>query len=277
MLREFSGAVLLSAVIATLLLSGCDSSADVPNTEQENFILKLRRLSSELDQVKGTQSGKDGKLPPRNTKDRIKEKEREIDNVMHIATPTAVLWNAEIDSLERTRDLIIFHAEYKEQRYELKIFDEQAKQIVETNFARGDKIAFSGSIGPERSLTQLGGFLNPEFSFYPTFVQKSGSQLTQSAESIDHLLAKQNQLTKEEQLAGQIESQCKQSVVNILKYPASAHFAWFQSEMKKVSDKRWEYRGVIESTNDFGGTIPQNFKCTANIFGDKMRVRVTFE
>lgn len=168
---------IFATVVVSTLLYGCYSTADIPSPQQEEYILKLRRLSTEVDVLTRQREGKDGKLPPRDLEGLIEQKKKEFDNALRV-TPTAVAWNATIDELERRNNLVVIHTSYKEQWYQLNIKDEKAKSVVETTFARGDKIRFSGPIGSEHSLTPLGASLNPDFRFYPTEVQK-GSVVVQ--------------------------------------------------------------------------------------------------
>ena len=261
------------AIALTTSLFGCYSSADIPTAQQEDFILKLRRLSSEMDRVKSERSGQDGKLPPRDLEDRIAKKEQEVDDAMHHSTPVAVNWNANIDELERSGGLIVVRTSYKEQRYVLRVFHEQAMKVAET-FAVGDKIVFSGNLGPERSVTRYGAFLNPEFALYPTSIRKGAIELTQPSEVVEKLILAQKKSAEEARLKEQIQENCKAAVVRNLRYPASAHFSWFQSDIRKLSESRWEYRGVIEATNALGGRVPSRFGCTVNISGEDLRITV---
>ena len=66
--RFFKFIKILTIVI---LISGCYSTAAVPAPGQEEFILKLRLLSSELDSLTNQRGGKDGKLQDRDLEDRI--------------------------------------------------------------------------------------------------------------------------------------------------------------------------------------------------------------
>lgn len=174
--RFFEFIKILTIVI---LISGCYSTAAVPAPGQEEFILKLRRLSSELDSLTNQRGGKDGKLQDRDLEDRIVTKKNEIYDAFHVKTPNAILWNANIDRLERKNENIIIFTSYKEQYYELTISAEKAKNIIEASFARGDKIRFSGALGPEQSTTMTGAFFNPEFNLSPTTVQKGPVEVTQ--------------------------------------------------------------------------------------------------
>ena len=163
--------------IASAILSGCYSTADLPSPQQEEYILQLRRLSTEVDRLTRQRGGTDGKLPPRDLEDRIEQKRKEFSGALS-ATPTAVSWNATIDNLRRSGETIVIHASYKEHWYQLQIQDDKAKRVIEATFASGDNIRFSGPIGPEQSLSPLGASLNPDFHFYPTMIQK-GSVVVQ--------------------------------------------------------------------------------------------------
>ena len=141
--------------------------------------MKLRRLSAQLDTLTNQRGGKDGKLQDRDLEDRIIIKKNEIYDAFRVKTPNAILWNANIDGLERKNGNILIFTSYKEHYYELTISNEKAKNIIETTFARGDKIRFSGAIGPEKSTTMTGAFFNPEFNLSPTTVQKGSVVITQ--------------------------------------------------------------------------------------------------
>ncbi len=171
--------VFFVALIILIMLTGCYSNATFPAPQQEEFILKLRKLSTEIDTLTNARSGKDGKLPPKDLEDRIKIKEAEIFKVLREDTLTANSWNASINRLERRDNLVIIHASYKEHLYELRISNEKAKDIVETTFAKGDDIFFSGNIGPERSASLTGAFFFPEFIFFPTVVRKGATEIRQ--------------------------------------------------------------------------------------------------
>jgi len=267
------------SVIFLLILTvtvGCSPSE---NTDQENFIKSIRAIVSELRELQSEKlfGWLDNNLRPEGVDGKISEKQRQLDQLLGDKDRKAKSWNAEVDSLARDGSNILIWSSHGGHTYQLKIFDSEAKKIVE-EIKAGDEIIFSGVIGAEASLTKTGATLAPEFHFSPSEILWKSVKITQPESEIKELNNEHdrliNQQTEDNQRGQFVTEKCRVMVLKRLKYPASGSFSWFKSELSKKSSNTWIYSDVISAKNELGGELPIRFICEGKFVKDDLHLNL---
>lgn len=271
----------LYAPIVFVLIQIAACSGPAENKEQENFIKNVRTLKSELQnlQTEKLVGWMSKNLQPENLGQQIEEKQRKLDELLGDKSRQANSWNAEVDSLIRDGSNIVIRASYGDHFYRLEIFDPSAKKIAE-EIKAGDQIVFSGRIGAETSITKTGAALAPEFYFPPSEILWKTKKIVQSVAAIEDKKSEQARgqaVSREDsERAAFVKAECRKTVLEKLKYPASGSFSWFKSEMNKKSSDVWVYSDVISAKNEFGGDLPVRFACEGEYEKGKLSLNLRF-
>ena len=269
-----------------MLMIGC--AEEKRNQAQYEFVRKLEKVKddiSDLQVARLLNKGKDGKLPPEDLNQQIDAKKSELATLFR-NPPVADSWNASVVSVNRDGGSIVVLASYGSTLYALKISDPDAKRIAE-NLRDGDKIQFTGRLMAEGSATSIGAIISSEFSVYPTKLVRDDLQLTQteqltelgrSAEANAIANAKRQAVTSagEEELKLRIKEICQETILNKLRYPASAYFPTIIKQYEKGNHGNWIYLDVVSAKNELGADIPRRFKCDGQIEGKEVVVRLKF-
>ena len=275
------------AFAATLmLLIGC--AEEKKNQAQYDFVKKLATVKNDLSDLQMSwlfNKGEGGKLPPEDINQQIAAKKSELAALFR-NPPAADSWNASVVSVKRDGASIVILASYGSTYYVLKIFDPAAKKIAE-NFRDGDNIQFTGRLMTEGSATSVGALISSEFSVYPTKLIRGDLQLTQTEQLAKAAhSAEENAIaeSKRQEVAGADEKElklrikeiCHETVLNNLRYPASAYFPKIIKQYEKGSHGNWIYLDVVSAKNELGADIPRRFKCDGQIEGKEVVVRLKF-
>lgn len=279
--------IIYIAFAATLMLFfGC--AEEKRSQVQYDFVRTLDTVKSDLSTLQMSSlfnKGEGGKLPPEDIDQQIAAKKTELAALFR-NPPVADSWNASVVSLKRDGGSIVIHASYGSTSYMLRILDPVAKTIAE-NFRAGDDIQFTGHLMAEGSASSIGALISSEFAVYPTKVVRGDLQLTQAEQLAEAgRSAEENAITDakkqkvasadEKELKLRIKEICQETILNNLRYPASAYFPKIIKQYEKGSHGNWIYFDVVSAKNELGADIPRRFKCDGQIEGEEVVVRLKF-
>lgn len=195
-------------------------------------------------------------------------------------------WQATVENVREDGDFTIVDAKFRNQVYELWIFESAARERARRLYAKTE-IEFFGDLLEEKSLTLVGARSSPEFGVYPLRVVGGGLEIIQTTEGV----ARQYELDRQAIERGRVAAEdkrrdseneknsivfCKDLVIKKLELPVSGDFSWFQGKIQKESNEQWVYTDIVNSVTGSGGKSSVRFVCTVTIRGKSIEGRVKF-
>jgi hypothetical protein len=255
------GTLVLTTISCCILLSGCGESKPErpPNQEQIAFFNEWTNENATDAQIDALRTA-----PPRQVKE----------------------WQATVKNVTEKSNYTVIHTEFRNQTYELWIFEPEARVKARQMYAKTD-VVFSGQLLEEKSITRAGAKENPEFGVYASRIIGGGLEIAQSAEGIARELeldeaakvqarAKSTAETRDSINEDRTVAYCKELVTKKLKYPVSGAFSWFQGKTRKESDTKWTYTDVVTSVDHSGSKQSARFICTTTIRNESITGQITF-
>ena len=243
----------LNILLLSFLLTACGNSTTEPK-EQQEFKSLISSLSNEYKTAKNSDNDLEIKDFENKFKKELKDTNRAVSS-----------WVGSFVSSTLNNDKLTIELSNGDQTYYLILVDPKVIEYSK-KFKKDDQILFSGNLGNESSLTINGALSEPEFRFYPTKISTVDDKdgIIQSQKVVDDLHKKQEAEEKEFLIKQAIAIQCKEFIKANLRFPESAEFS-SNEEITEQDDKKFIYKGVVNSKNGFGNDVPSRFVCVVQV------------
>lgn len=251
-----SGLFVAALVIA--IANGGKGSSDLP-ASQTAFLARVKQEAAAVD--KARQTGNDIA---------IKEAKSSANAFLQHTSHHADHWCATVATVSEHNGEVWLEAEESRLTFRMRIADPAVKPWASSR-QRGDRLEFSGNLGPERSLSLEGGLSRPEFTFWPQALRLTSETVEQqqSAEVLKEATKKEAQRIFDEYAQIAVAEACQGAARARLALPHQADFSWLKQGVKKTGQDIWTYVSEVDAKNRIGATITKRFLCNVKVVPGK--------